>query len=169
MRPTRIRTTTGLDLDVAEATPEDADALHAAFAAVVAADEGYPQSPGRPLSMADFRDYWLDGKSLVVVARTDGEVAGSYCLRPNFPGRGAHIANAGYFVTEGRRRRGIGTVLVEHSLDAARELGFDAMIFNLVFEANPARRLYERLGFEVIGRIPDAVAGRTAIIYWRRI
>ena len=43
------------------------------------------------------------------------------------------------------------------------------MIFNLVFESNSARSMYRRLGFEEIGRIPDAVEGEGAVIYWRSL
>jgi ribosomal protein S18 acetylase RimI-like enzyme len=105
------------------------------------------------------------------VARTvpDRRLAGSYYLRPNFPGRAAHIANAGYIVVADLRGKGIGQALVEHSFVAARRLGFDALQFNLVFASNPARRLYERLGFQVIGRIPEAVDGEEALIYWRKV
>ena len=162
------RTATGLELVVTEAGPEDHDALYEAFARVVAAGEGYPQAPG-PVAVEEFDDYWLDHKSLVAVARLDGDLAGSYYLKPNFAGRAAHIANAGYFVVPSLRGRGIGEALVRHSFGEARRLGFDAMQFNLVFESNPARRLYERLGFEVVGRIPDAVDGEAAIVYWRRL
>lgn len=158
----------GPDLVVAPARPEDHGELYAAFAEIVAAGEGYPQPPG-PLSEADFDDYWLDHKSLVAVARVDGLLAGSYYLKPNFHGRAAHIANAGYFVVRGFRGRGIGEALVHHSMAEARRLGFDALQFNLVFESNPARRLYERLGFRAVGRIPDAVDGEDAIVYWRRL
>jgi ribosomal protein S18 acetylase RimI-like enzyme len=156
------------DLSVAEASPEDHDELYAAFAALVAAGEGYPQPPG-PLSIADFDDYWLDHKSYVAVGRVGGRLAGSYYLKPNFHGRAAHIVNAGYFVVPELRGQGIGEALVLHSFEQARRLGFDAMQFNLVFESNPARRLYERLGFEVVGRIPEAVDGEDAIVYWRRL
>ncbi|HJV08174.1 MAG TPA: GNAT family N-acetyltransferase [Acidimicrobiales bacterium] len=155
-------------LTVHGAVPADDDELYAAFAEVVAAGEGYPQPPG-PLAVEDFREYWLEKKSAVMVARLDGDLAGSYYLKPNFPGRAAHVANAGYFVVARFRGRGVGTVLVEHSLVEARRLGFDALMFNLVFASNPARRLYERLGFEVIGRIPEAVDGEDAVIYWRRL
>ncbi len=157
-----------MELDVTAAGPGDHDELYEAFAAVVAAGEGYPQAPG-PLSVPDFEDYWLDHKSLVAVARHKGELAGSYYLKPNFAGRAAHIANAGYFVVPAMRSRGIGAALVEHSFDEARRRGFDALQFNLVFESNPARRLYERLGFQAVGRVPDAVEGEDAIIYWRRL
>ena len=163
-----LRTSAGIDLTVYEAGPEDHRDLYVRFAEIVAAGEGYPQAPG-PLTIAEFEGYWLAAKSYVAVARHDGALAGSYYLRPNFPGRAAHIANAGYFVVAGLRGRGVGTVLVEDSLVQARHLGFDALQFNLVFASNPARRLYERLGFEAVGRVPEAVDGEDAIVYWRRL
>jgi GNAT superfamily N-acetyltransferase len=169
VRTTRLLTATGLEVGVADAGPADAAELFEAFAAVVAAGEGYPQAPDDPLTPGAFADYWLDHKSLVAVARHDGRLAGSYYVKPNFAGRAAHIANAGYFVVAGLRGRGIGRALVEHSFDEARALGFDAMQFNLVFEANPARTLYERLGFQVVGRVPEAVDGADAVVYWRRL
>ena len=58
---------------------------------------------------------------------------------------------------------------VEHSMGEARRLGFDALLFNLVFESNPARRLYESLGFAVVGRVPRAVDGEDALVYWRQL
>jgi hypothetical protein len=58
---------------------------------------------------------------------------------------------------------------VEDSLRRAPLLGFDAMQFNLVFASNPARRLYEDLGFRAVGTIPEAVDGEDAIVYWRRL
>ncbi len=140
------RTSTGLELAISVAGTDDHDELYDAFSAVVAAGEGYPQPPGL-LAVADFEAYWLDHKSLVAVARHRGRLAGSYYLRPNYPGRAAHIANAGYFVVPDLRGHGVGEALVRHSFGEARRLGFDAMQFNLVFESNPARRLYERLGF----------------------
>ena len=105
----------------------------------------------------------------MAVARLAGRLVGSYYLKPNFAGRAAHIANAGYFVVPELRGRGIGEALVRHSFDEARRLGFDALQFNLVFESNPARRLYERLGFQAVGRIAEAVDGEDAIVYWRRL
>ena len=43
------------------------------------------------------------------------------------------------------------------------------MQFNLVFESNPARRMYEQLGFSEIGRVPGAIDGEDAVIYWRSL
>ncbi len=128
---------------------------------------GYPHEP--PVDREEFDGYWLEGKSAVVVAEVDGELAGSYFLKANHPGRAAHIANAGFVVAPDMQGRGIGRVLVEDALLRAREVGFDAMQFNLVFASNPARPMYEDLGFEVVGRVPDAVGGEDAVIYWRRL
>ena len=166
----RVVTAHGLELDVASAAAADEEEMFAAFAAVVEAGEGYPQAP--PISRDEFREYWLDHKALVAVARTADPArtfVGSYYLKANFPGRAAHIVNAGYIVVPAFRGKGAGLALVEHSMDEARRLGFDAMQFNLVFESNPARPMYERLGFRVVGRIPAAVDGEDAIVYWRSL
>jgi GNAT superfamily N-acetyltransferase len=137
------------------------------FAQVVADGEGYPHLP--PLTRSDFEDTWVRPVSAVVGARTQGVLVGAYYLKPNFPGRGAHIANAGYVVSRPHRGRGIGRLLVEDSIRRAPALGFDAIQFNLVFADNPARRLYERLGWTEIGRIPRALGTTDALIYWRAV
>ena len=143
------------------------DALFALFAEIVDSGAGYPHSP--PLSREMFESTWVTPVTLTVVARSADTVVGAYYLKPNFPGRAAHIANAGYVVAATHRGSGIGRLLVEDSLGRAPLLGFDAMQFNLVFVSNPARALYEELGWHQIGRIPDAVNGEDAIIYWRRV
>lgn len=165
----RVVTAGGLMVDLAPARPEDRPALFDLFAGVVARLEGFPQAP--PLTEGDFEAAWGTGVSVVVVARAgaEGKVVGGYSLKANFPGRAGHIANAGYVVEASWRRRGIGRALVEDSLAEARRLGFDAMQFNLVFESNPARRLYEELGFVVTGRVPAAVEGEDALVYWRSL
>jgi GNAT superfamily N-acetyltransferase len=149
------------------AANEDLDPLFAAFVEIVNALEGFPQAP--PLHRAEFDDYWIDHSSGVWVAMSESTLAGAYYLKPNFVGRAAHIANAGYFVAAACRGRGIGRLMVEHSFAAARQCGFDALQFNLVFASNPARALYEDVGFQEIGRVPQAVDGEDAVIYWRSL
>jgi GNAT superfamily N-acetyltransferase len=155
------------DATLREARDEDREELFELFGQIVEEGGGFPQEP--PVSEADFERVWLTGKSAVIVARADGLLAGAYYLAPNFAGRAAHIANAGYMVRGDLRGQGVGRALVEHSLAEAKRLGFDALMFNLVFESNPARRLYESLGFEAVGRVPEAVDGEAAVIYWLKL
>ena len=57
--------------------------------------------------------------------------------------------------------------MLRHSLREAALSGYTAMMFNLVQEHNPSRRLYERAGFQIIGRIPRVHDDEDGIIYWR--
>ena len=155
---------TGTEPVLGDATEADRPRLFAIFADAVERGDGYPESA--PLQPERFEASWVL-PPIVVVARIDGEAVGAYFLKPNFPGRAAHVANAGYLVDRHRRGAGIGQRLVEDSIVRARSAGFDAIMFNLVFESNPARALYERLGWREIGRVPRAVADEPAVIYWR--
>jgi ribosomal protein S18 acetylase RimI-like enzyme len=155
------------DLEIREAESRDRDPLFAIYALVVEEGGAFPTEP--PAGEEDFERAWMREKTAVMVACSGDRVAGSYHLLPNYPGRASHIANAGYMVHPEFRGEGIGRVLVEHSIAEARRLGFDALMFNLVFESNPARRLYERLGFEAVGRVPEAFEGEDAIVYWRKL
>ena len=83
-------------MDIREAEADDYDDLFRAFGRIVVAREGFPQVP--PLTREDFDDYWIAHSSAVFVARFEGSLIGAYYLKPNFVGRAAHIANAGYFV-----------------------------------------------------------------------
>jgi GNAT superfamily N-acetyltransferase len=154
-------------VEIRPAAADDYDELYAAFSRIVSAGEGFPQRP--PLRREEFDDYWVRPAAAVSVACFGGYLVGASYIKPNYVGRAAHIANAGYFVLAAYRGTGAGRSLVEHSLVEARQLGFDAMQFNLVFESNPARPMYERLGFREIGRVPGAVDGEDALIYWRSL
>jgi ribosomal protein S18 acetylase RimI-like enzyme len=156
-----------MPVDIRVASLDDYDELYVAFSRIVGAGEGFPQIA--PVTRGDFDDYWIEHSSAVAVARFGGYLIGGYYIKPNFVGRAAHIANAGYFVLAPYRGTGVGRAMVEHSLREARRLGFDAMQFNLVFESNPARAMYRRLGFEEVGLIPDVVEGEGAVIYWRSL
>jgi GNAT superfamily N-acetyltransferase len=68
-----------------------------------------------------------------------------------------------------RRREGIGRALINHSVEEAKRVGFDAVMLNLVMERNPSRRLYADLGFSEIGRIPFAIGDQAAVICWRSL
>ena len=154
-------------MEIRQAAADDYDELYTAFSRIVGAGEGFPQQA--PLTRESFDEYWIRPSAGVFVACFGGYLVGASYIKPNFVGRAAHIANAGYFVSAPYRGTGVGRSLVEHSLREARLLGFDAMMFNLVFESNPARGMYRQLGFEELGRVPKAVDGEDAVIYWRSL
>ncbi len=78
-------------------------------------------------------------------------------MRANQKGGGAHVANCGYVTAEKAQGRGIARAMCEHSLERAKERGFLAMQFNFVVSTNArAVKLWESLGFEIVGRLPKA-------------
>jgi GNAT superfamily N-acetyltransferase len=164
---TRVVTDGGEPVELGPLGTGELEQLFMLFSQVVATGDGYPHKP--PLTREDFEDTWVKPVSIVIGARLGGVLAGAYYLKPNFLGRAAHIANAGYVVAADLRRRGVARALVGDSIWRAPLVGFDAVQFNLVFESNPARSLYEELGWEVTGRVPDAVEGEDAVIYYRKV
>jgi L-amino acid N-acyltransferase YncA len=113
----------------------------------------YPSSS----SKEEMISYWCNTNKHTYVAVEDGEIAGTFFIQDNQPGLGSHIANAGYAVAAKKAGRGIGKYMGEYSLTEAKRLGYRAMQFNLVVSSNEtAVQLWKKLGFEIIGEIPDA-------------
>ena len=151
-------------VDVGPADESDVDALFEVFRDVVAGGGAQPR--GGRATREVFVEGWVRDRT-VYAAHQNGATVGGYFLRSNFPAFAAHIAQGGYLVARTARGRGIGSYLVAHSLREAARSGFTAMMFNLVQEHNPSRRLYERAGFRVIGRIPRVHQDEDGLIYWR--
>lgn len=106
----------------------------------------------------EIRRVWVQAPARTFVAcEPDGRVHGTYFIKANQPGLGAHVCNCGYVVAPGAQGRGIAAGMCEHSQAQALAMGFRAMQFNLVVATNTrAIRLWERLGFSVVGRLPGA-------------
>ncbi|PWY70949.1 hypothetical protein BO70DRAFT_298933, partial [Aspergillus heteromorphus CBS 117.55] len=82
---------------------------------------------------------------------------GTFYVKPNYPGRCSHVCNGGFFTTPAARNRGVGNVMGAAYLEVAPKLGYKYSVFNLVFANNLASvRIWEKLGFQVIGRVPGA-------------
>lgn len=135
---------------------EDEKCLYNIFQEVV--DSGC-QFPYECNSIQEFYRQFLDPKSHVYVCHSSNkEVVGGFYVRSNYSGRSRHIANAAYMIKGGYRGQGIGTLLVNASLEIAKGLGFQAMQFNMVLSQNvTAIKLYQKLGFNIVGTIPQAI------------
>ena len=104
------------------------------------------------------------GQTLSAVAEEQGEILGLYILHPNNLGRCGHIGNASYAVRRDCRGRSVGEALVRHSIAQARDCGFRLIQFNAVVCSNtPALRLYEKLGFQPLGRLPGGFLDRYGV------
>ncbi|PVX30294.1 GNAT family N-acetyltransferase [Sphingomonas pokkalii] len=142
-------------MDIRPATPADADAIWHILESVLRAGETYALD--RDLSRDDAVAFWLGGDRQSFVAIAHGMVVGTYYLRANQAGGGAHIANCGYATLAEARGRGVARAMAVHSFAEARARGFRAMQFNFVVSSNvPAVRLWHALGFETVGRVPEA-------------
>lgn len=99
---------------------------------------------------------FFEGQTYVGVAENGSGIVGLYILHPNNVGRCGHIANASFAVDSSCRGKHIGEQLVKDCMIRAKELGFSVLQFNAVVETNvSARHLYEKLGFEQLGTIPN--------------
>jgi len=123
--------------------------------AVAKSADSFPYAPD--ISEDEAFRLWMSMPCATYIALIDGAVCGTYYIKPNSECLGAHVCNAGYMVSPGKRGRGIGRAMCEHSLREAVELGFRAMQFNLVVETNIASiRLWKSMGFDAIGKLPHA-------------
>ena len=139
-------------------TFEEADwpAVWALIEPVFRAGETYAFSPD--ITPEEAHHVWIEMPAAVFVAHDDRQaILGTYYIKPNQPGLGAHVCNCGYIVAETARGKGIASQMCKHSQREAVLRGFRAMQYNLVVSTNVgAVRLWERHGFDVVGRLPEA-------------
>ncbi|BCJ48435.1 N-acetyltransferase [Actinoplanes ianthinogenes] len=145
-----------LRVRISEITAADWPQVWAIIHEVIQARETFPYDPEMTEDQA--RPMWLEtppGRTVVAVA--DGRVLGTAKMGPNRPGPGSHIATASFMVAADSRGKGVGTALCRDALDWAAGAGYAGMQFNAVVASNrSAVELYQRLGFEVLGTVPEA-------------
>ena len=159
--------------DIRKAEDKDKPAVWQIIERVIAGGDTYYFRPDTPES--EMIDCWFSAEKHTYVAEIDGEVVATLWLKPNNPGLASHTGNAAYMVAPWAAGQGIGREIALWSLDEARRLGFTAMQFNFVVKSNSvAVKLWQSVGFEIIGEVPDAfdhqVNGLTnAYIMYRKL
>ncbi|AXB49112.1 GNAT family N-acetyltransferase [Amycolatopsis albispora] len=123
---------------------------------VVRKGDTYAYDPA--MTEDEARGTWIERPPRqTVVAVEDGRVLGTAKMGANRAGPGAHVATASLMVDAGVRGKGVGTELCRYVLDWARDRGFAGMQFNAVAASNTsAVKIYQRLGFEIVGTVPGA-------------
>jgi len=144
-------------MHIRPATDGDVGAIWRVLEPIIRAGETY----ALPIDMTsrDALAYWRAPTHEVFVAESGSDVVGTYYLRANQQGGGAHVANCGYVTGPWAAGRGAGRAMCDHSLARARERGFHAMQFNFVVASNErAISLWKNFGFAIVGRLPGAFA-----------
>ena len=140
---------------IREMTKSDFDAFWPTFSHVIQAQETYAFDPD--LTQEQGFTLWCEEPLQSYVYVESDVVLGTYFIKPNASGPGSHICNCGYMVSNEARGKGVARRMCEHSQKIAIELGFEAMQFNSVVSTNDvAIKLWEKLGFTIIGTIPNA-------------
>lgn len=142
-------------MQIRSATPADAGDIAAILMPTIRAGTTYALDPA--MREAEALAYWMAPEKETFVAEADGAILGTYYLRANQTGGGAHVCNCGYMVSASASGRGIARAMAGHSLEHARARGYRAMQFNFVVSTNTrAIGLWESLGFAIVGRLPGA-------------
>ncbi len=122
---------------------------------VISTGDSYTYLPDSPRQKT-FAD-WCSVEKQTYVAVSENKIVATFYIKPNQTGLGSHIANGSYMVAPEARGKGVGRKIGEFSIAEAKRLGFAAMQFNFVVKSNEkAVKLWQSLGFEIIGEIPEA-------------
>ena len=137
------------------ANGNDRDAIWEILEPTICAGETYTLA--RDMGREEALAYWFSAEKETFVWEEDGQILGTYFLKANQQGGGAHVANCGYVTAVAAQGRGIARAMCLHSLERAKERRFRGMQFNFVLSTNErAVKLWLSLGFEVVGRLPGA-------------
>ena len=142
-------------IKITPATSADEERIWALLQPVFSAGDTYAVDPliDREAAIA----YWIEADKTAFILRIEGQAVGTYYIRPNQPGGGAHICNCGFITAPSARGKGVARRMLDHALIEAKQQGYRAMQFNFVLTSNQrALSIWQRNGFATIGRIPQA-------------
>ncbi|HWY44190.1 MAG TPA: GNAT family N-acetyltransferase [Candidatus Sulfotelmatobacter sp.] len=142
-------------MSIRPATSSDRDAIWEILEPMIRRGDTYTLP--RDMSREQALEYWFAPEKETFVWEENRAVLGTYFLKANQQGGGAHVANCGYVTSIAAQGRGIARAMCLHSLERAKQRGFRAMQFNFVVSTNErAVKLWSNLRFEIIGRLPRA-------------
>ena len=94
---------------------------------------------------------------MMVMCYVDGELAGNSFLRLNTKPRMNHRAILGISLYKKYWGLGLGKLLMQAVIDTAIQKGVDYLELEVMADNERAIGLYQKLGFETLCRLPDAI------------
>lgn len=142
-------------IDIRIASSDDFEQIWPIFRQIISRGDTYAFDPDTSKEQA--KALWMDLPRQTYVCELDGEIAGTYYIKTNPAQGGAQVCNCGYMVSEVARGKGPATAMCLRSQEQAVAMGYTAMQFNFVVMSNTgAIALWEKLGFKIVGRSPNA-------------
>lgn len=146
---------------IRDATTADLPAISALYNALIATTTvAWTEVPER----LEDRERWFasrsgDGDATVVAVADDGRIIGYAAFGPfrdnaKWPGYRTTVEHTVH-VDAAHHGTGVGRGLIEALVDRARAQGMHVMIGALDGANDASIRFHERLGFEVVGRLPE--------------
>ncbi|MCB0280576.1 MAG: GNAT family N-acetyltransferase [Calditrichaeota bacterium] len=147
------------EIVIKRAELSDFELIWPLFREIIQSGDTYAYDPD--ISFENARSIWINSSTHTYICLRDNQLLGTFFIKANQSGLGDHIANAGYMVSANARNQGIGRQMAEFSFEEAKRLGFQAMQFNFVVSTNfAAIELWKKLGFRIIGTIPNGFRHR---------
>jgi RimJ/RimL family protein N-acetyltransferase len=87
------------------------------------------------------------------IVALEGDAIVGYSAVRRLPGWSNHVADIILLIDEHWRRSGLGTALAQAIFDAARDLGVNKVIVEMLEEQQAGQAIFERLGFRLEGRL----------------
>jgi RimJ/RimL family protein N-acetyltransferase len=143
---------------IERATPADASAVLTYLAQIGGETDNLSfGAEGLPFSFESEAAYLAQMQDsrddIMLIAKEDGRIVGT-CDLHRLPRRMSHRGEISVSVLRAYWNRGIGTQLMGHILDIARDNGFGVIDLQVRSDNAAAIRLYEKYGFEKIGTHP---------------
>lgn len=150
-------------MEIRDATAADWPEIWPIFEAIVRAGETYAYD--LETGYDEGRALWMERPParVAVAVGDDGAILGTSKMSANRGGNGAHVGTASFMVSPDARGQGVGRALGEDMIAWSRAAGFRAIQFNAVVESNVgAVRLWQALGFAIIGTVPEGFRSPSA-------
>jgi ribosomal protein S18 acetylase RimI-like enzyme len=145
---------------IRKATEADAESIVAIIREI--ASERIHTAIASPWSVEKQREYILSlsSREAIHVAEIERQVLIGYqtleLWAPTLDSM-SHVGQIGTFLRPEWRRRGIGRVLFEHTVDFARMRGFSKFVIQVRSSNTAAQSFYQQLGFRECGRLTRQV------------